>query len=258
MFIIEIEIISYNLILKVEGIIELLATPLPKAEYIDKKTLTYNIAVSIERLEPIVEEKPFQQAVKRLMDIVLSLTAIILLSPLLIFVAIAIKMDSKGPVLFNQERLGYKKKKFNMYKFRSMVTDAEERFEEVKKLNETNHIMFKSEDDPRITKIGKFIRKYSIDELPQLFNILIGDMSIVGPRPPLPRELVNYEKWHHVKFLKPQGLTGLWQVSGRANIKDFDKVIHLDYDYIKNWNLLLDIAIILKTIPVVISAKGSG
>lgn len=235
----------------------MLATPLPKSEYIDKKTLTYNLGVSIEKLHQEVEDKPFQQAIKRLMDIVLSLTAIILLSPILIIVAILIRLDSNGPAMFKQERVGHKHKPFYMYKFRSMVEDAEERFEEVKDLNHTNPIMFKSSKDPRITKIGKIIRKYSIDELPQLFNILKGDMTIVGPRPPLPRELVNYEKWHHVKFLKPQGLTGLWQVSGRSTIKDFDKVIDLDYEYIKNWNLLLDIKIILKTIPAVLSAKGA-
>lgn len=235
----------------------MLATPLPKSEYIDKQTLTCSLGVSIEKIHQEIDDKPVQQAIKRLMDIILSLTAIILLSPVLLLVAIAIKMESKGSVLFNQERIGHKKKRFNMYKFRSMVVDAEERFEEVKELNDTNHIMFKSSEDPRITKVGKIIRKYSLDELPQLFNILKGDMTLVGPRPPLPRELINYEKWHHVKFLRPQGLTGLWQVSGRANIKDFDQVIGLDYEYIKNWNLLLDIKIILKTIPVVISAKGA-
>lgn len=235
----------------------MLATPLPKSEYVDKQTLTCNLGVTIEKIHQEIDDKPIQQAIKRLMDIILSLIAIILLSPVLLLVAIAIKFESKGPILFNQERIGHKQKRFNMYKFRSMVVDAEERFEEVKKLNDTNHIMFKSSEDPRITKVGRIIRKYSLDELPQLFNILKGDMTLVGPRPPLPRELVNYEKWHHVKFLKPQGLTGLWQVSGRASIKDFDQVIGLDYEYIKNWNLLLDLKIILKTIPVVISTKGA-
>lgn len=235
----------------------MLATPLPKVEYIDKKALTYNFGVCFKTLDQEIEDKPFQQALKRLMDIVLSLTAIILLSPLFIIVSILIKIESKGPAIFKQERVGHKHKQFFMYKFRSMVEDAEEKFDEVKDLNHTNPIMFKSAKDPRITKIGKIIRKTSIDELPQLFNILKGDMTLVGPRPPLPRELVNYKQRHHVKFLKPQGLTGLWQVSGRSTIKDFDKVIELDYEYIKNWNLLLDIKIILKTIPAVISAKGA-
>lgn len=211
----------------------------------------------IENIDLLVEKKPYQQSVKRVMDILLSLTAIICLGPVFILLAILIKLDSKGSVLYTQERIGYKEKRFNMYKFRSMVTDADAQFEKVKALNETNHIMFKSKDDPRITKVGKFLRKSSLDELPQLFNILKGDMSLVGPRPPLERELVNYEKWHHVKFLRPQGLTGLWQVSGRCEITDFDDVIHLDYQYNKNWNILLDIKIILKTIPVVLSAKGA-
>lgn len=231
---------------------------LPKEKCISNAPILCNFELPIESIELEIGDKPFQQMIKRFMDVTLSLMAIIMASPVLLFIAIAIKLDSKGHVFFKQERVGYKGKYFNMYKFRSMITDAEAKFEEVKKLNNTNHIMFKSEDDPRITKIGKFIRKYSLDELPQLFNILIGDMSLVGPRPPLPRETENYEQWHHVKFLKPQGLTGLWQVSGRAEIKDFDQVINLDYEYIKNWNILLDLKIILKTIPVVLSAKGAG
>lgn len=211
----------------------------------------------IENIDLLVEKKPYQQIMKRVMDILLSLIAIICLSPVLLLIAILIKLDSKGSVLFGQERIGYKKKRFNMYKFRSMVVEAESQFEKIKTLNETNHIMFKSKEDPRITRFGKFLRKSSLDELPQLFNILKGDMSIVGPRPPLERELVNYEKWHHVKFLRPQGLTGLWQVSGRSEITDFNDVIHLDYQYNKNWNILFDIKIILKTIPVVLLGKGA-
>lgn len=211
----------------------------------------------IANIDLLVEKKPYQQVMKRVMDILLSLTAIICFSPVLLLIAILIKLDSKGSVLFVQERIGYRKKKFNMYKFRSMVVEAESQFEKIKTLNETNHIMFKSKEDPRITRFGKFLRKSSLDELPQLFNILKGDMSLVGPRPPLERELVNYEKWHHVKFLRPQGLTGLWQVSGRSKITDFNDVIHLDYQYNKNWNILFDIQIILKTIPVVLLGKGA-
>lgn len=211
----------------------------------------------IKNIDLLIEQKPFQGFIKRAMDIVLSLIAIICLSPILLLIAILIKLDSKGSVLFTQERIGYKEKRFNMYKFRSMVIDAEAQFEKVKDLNETNTIMFKSKNDPRITRLGKFLRKSSLDELPQLFNILKGDMSLVGPRPPLERELLNYEEWHHVKFLRPQGLTGLWQISGRSQITDFDDVIHLDYHYNKNWNILLDLKIMLKTVPVVIFAKGA-
>jgi len=206
----------------------------------------------------LVKNKPVQDRIKRLMDIILSLTAITMLAPLFILLIISIKADSKGSAIFKQERVGLKKKPFYMYKFRSMVVDAEEKFEQVKVLNHTNPIMFKSEQDPRITRVGKFIRKYSLDELPQLFNILKGEMSLVGPRPPLPRELSGYKHWHYVRFSKTPGLTGLWQVSGRATIKDFDQVVGLDYKYIRNWNLLFDLRIIFKTIPVVLSGQGAG
>lgn len=230
----------------------------PQEKFTDNSQVMKKLGfLPLENIDLLVEQKPYQQAIKRAMDIVLSLTAIICLSPALILIAVLIKLDSKGSIFFNQERIGHKEKIFKMYKFRSMVSDAEKQFDKVKALNETNHIMFKSKDDPRITRMGKFLRKSSLDELPQLFNILKGDMSLVGPRPPLPRELAQYEKWHRVKFLRPQGLTGLWQVSGRANIKEFDDVIHLDYQYNKNWNILMDMKIILKTIPVVLSAKGA-
>lgn len=206
----------------------------------------------------LVTEKPVQESIKRIFDITLSLATIIILCPVLVLLIILIKLDSKGPAIFKQARVGLKGKQFYMYKFRSMVEDAEEKFEHVKDLNHTNPIMFKAKKDPRITKIGKFIRRYSLDELPQVFNVLKGEMSLVGPRPPLPRELKNYKHWHYVRFAKTPGLTGWWQVSGRANIKDFDKVVSLDYEYIRNWNLLFDFKIILKTIPVVISGNGAG
>ncbi len=228
-----------------------------KEQYTDNFQIMKKLdSLPMENINLFIKQKPFQQLIKRGMDILLSLAAIICLSPLLCLIAILIKLDSKGSALFKQERIGYKEKRFNMYKFRSMVVDAEEQFEKLKAFNETNHIMFKLKNDPRTTRVGKFIRKYNLDELPQLFNILKGDMSIVGPRPPLERELVNYEEWHHVKFLKPQGLTGLWQISDRSKITNFDDVIYLDYQYIRNWNLLFDIKIILKTIPVVLCAKG--
>ena len=213
---------------------------------------------SITELVLLVKDKPIQRAVKRAMDITLSLMAIILLAPIFISLIGLIKKDSKGPALFKQIRVGLNGRHFYMYKFRSMIIDAEEQFEQVKSLNHTNHIMFKSKADPRITPVGKILRRYSLDELPQLLNVLKGEMSLVGPRPPLPRELRGYKQWHHVRFLATPGLTGLWQVSGRATIKDFDKVVDLDYEYITKWNLFSDIRIILKTVPVVISGKGAG
>jgi len=207
---------------------------------------------------PLSRTKPFQWIIKRIMDVILSLMAIFALSPLFLLLIFLIKIDSKGPAVFKQKRVGIDKKEFYMYKFRSMVNDAEEKFEQVKEHNQTNPIMFKASNDPRITKVGKFIRRYSLDELPQLFNILKGEMSLVGPRPPLARELEAYKAWHYVRFETIPGLTGMWQVSGRANIKDFDAVVNLDYKYIKNWNILLDIKIILKTIPVVLNGNGAA
>jgi exopolysaccharide biosynthesis polyprenyl glycosylphosphotransferase len=227
-----------------------------KALMLDLKNIDTNKLVT-QRIV-LNKRKPVQLAIKRIIDIVLSLIAIIIAGPIFILLIILIKIDSKGPAIFKQERIGLNQKTFYMYKFRSMVRDAEEKFDQVRCLNHTNPIMFKSHKDPRITKIGKFIRRFSLDELPQLFNVLKGEMSLIGPRPPLPRELKNYKAWHYVKFLMVPGITGLWQVSGRATIKDFDKVINLDYDYIRNWNLLLDFKILLKTIPVVISGRGAG
>lgn len=218
----------------------------------------FDIEVPLIKTIYLVKSKPIQLKIKRIIDSILSLIAIIVFSPVFVLLIILIKLDSKGPAIFKQTRIGLKGKQFYMYKFRSMVEDAEEKFEHVKSLNHTNPIMFKAKKDPRITRVGKFIRRYSLDELPQVFNVLKGEMSLVGPRPPLPRELKSYKHWHYVRFSKAPGLTGLWQVSGRANIKDFDKVVGLDYEYIRNWNLLLDLKIILKTIPVVISGDGAG
>lgn len=233
------------------------SAPRQEQNYIHKLTQIYNINLPIDKTRFLVKNKPVQKRVKRIIDFTLSSAAIIALAPFLLLVVVAIKLDSKGPALFKQERVGLNEKVFYMYKFRSMVNDAEEKFEQVKSLNQTNMVMFKAKKDPRITKIGKFIRKYSIDELPQLINVLRGDMSLVGPRPPLPRELVHYKNWHYAKFLGKPGLTGLWQVSGRATIKEFDKVIALDYEYIRNWNILMDLSIILKTVSVVLSAEGA-
>ena len=222
------------------------------------KILNINTDLMYMNELPLSRTKPFQWTIKRIMDVTLSSMAIIVLTPLFLLLILLIKIDSKGPAVFKQKRMGANKKEFYMYKFRSMVIDAEEKFEHVKKYNQTNPIMFKASDDPRITKVGKFIRRYSLDELPQLFNIIKGEMSIVGPRPPLLRELKAYKAWHYVRFETIPGLTGMWQVSGRANIKDFDAVVNLDYKYIKNWNILMDIKIILKTIPVVLNGNGAA
>ncbi|OGI04075.1 MAG: hypothetical protein A2104_00155 [Candidatus Melainabacteria bacterium GWF2_32_7] len=202
--------------------------------------------------------RPFQWKIKRIFDLVASIIGVILISPVLVLIATAIKMDSRGPILFKQKRIGLYGKEFYMYKFRSMKQDAEEEFEQIRSMNETNDVMFKMTEDPRITRFGKFLRKYSLDELPQLFNVIKGEMSLVGPRPPLDREMEKYSKWHYLKFATLPGLTGMWQVSGRSGILDFNEVVKLDYQYIDNWDLKLDFYLLLKTIPVVILAEGAA
>lgn len=170
--------------------------------------------------------------VKRLVDIVVSLIALILLSPLFLIVAIFIKIDSKGKVFYTQERVGQNQKKFKIYKFRSMIADADKYLDELKDKNEKIGNSFKIKNDPRITRVGKFIRKYSIDELPQFLNVLKGDMSIVGPRPALPEEVKNYSLEEKKRLNVPQGITCLWQIYERDN-PDFNVQVKLDKEYIK-------------------------
>ena len=194
---------------------------------------------------------------KRLMDILLSLIAIIFLMPIFIIVAIAIKIeDPKGKIIFTQERNGVYPTTFKMYKFRSMVHNAEELLEELNNQNELTGPVFKMKEDPRITKVGKFIRKTSIDELPQLFNILKGDMSLVGPRPPIPREVEKYTEYQLQRLSVKPGLTCIWQVSGRNSI-DFDQWIELDLQYIRERSILLDIKLIFKTFFVLFGDKNA-
>lgn len=187
---------------------------------------------------------------KRIIDIVGSATGLILLSPLFILVALAIKIeDPKGKVFFAQKRCGKDNEPFPMYKFRSMVSNAEELLEELMEQNEMDGPVFKIKEDPRITKVGKFIRKTSIDELPQLFNILMGDMSIVGPRPAIPHEVAEYNDYQKQRLLVKPGLTCIWQVSGRNSI-GFDEWIDMDLEYIEKRNLWMDIKLIFKTVGV--------
>ena len=196
-------------------------------------------------------------AVKRLMDIAGGAVGLLLAGPILIATAIAIRVDSKGPIFFRQVRAGRNGRKFTMYKFRSMIVDAEEKKAALMHLNEMGGPVFKIQRDPRITRVGRFIRKTSIDELPQFFNILKGDMSLVGPRPPLPSEVEQYEAWQRRRLSVKPGLTGLWQVSGRNQI-DFEEWMQLDLEYIDNWSLWLDLRIILKTVPTVLFHKGAS
>ena len=194
---------------------------------------------------------------KRLIDIIGSLFGIILLSPVFIIVGILIKLeDPKGSIVFTQERNGQHTRTFKMYKFRSMVHDAEELLKYLQDKNEMDGPVFKIKDDPRITKIGKIIRKTSIDELPQLFNVLKGEMSLVGPRPPIPREVEQYNEYQMQRLLVKPGLTCYWQVGGRNDI-DFDEWVELDLKYIRERNLWVDIKLIFKTVGVFLGDKNA-
>jgi exopolysaccharide biosynthesis polyprenyl glycosylphosphotransferase len=215
----------------------------------------YSYAQSKRKIK--LEDRYMYGFTKRVMDIIGAMCGILLLSFLFILIAILIKIeDPKGPIFFTQKRMGLNGKEFNMYKFRSMVSDAEEKLKELLKHNETTGAMFKMKNDPRVTNIGRFIRKTSIDELPQLFNVLKGDMSLVGPRPPLPREVEEYTEYDKQRLLVTPGCTGLWQVSGRSNI-GFNEMVELDLKYIRKRSLLIDIKIILKTFLVLFGSKDA-
>ena len=197
------------------------------------------------------------EVIKRIIDIVASFTGLIVLSPLMLVVSILIKLESKGEVIFKQKRVGLNGKEFYMYKFRSMVINAEELKAELESQNEMSGPMFKMKDDPRITKIGKFIRKTSIDELPQLINVIKGDMSLVGPRPSLPKEVKKFEPWMMERLEVKPGLTCIWQVSGRNNI-DFEDWMKLDIKYVRERSIKLDIKLILKTVLVLFGDKNAS
>ncbi|MHB8128932.1 MAG: sugar transferase [Mobilitalea sp.] len=198
-----------------------------------------------------------QMFLKRIVDIAGGLVGCLITVLCILFIAPAIRIESKGPIFFKQVRIGKNGRRFRIFKFRSMYIDAEERLTDLMKHNEMNGLMFKMKDDPRITKVGSFLRRTSLDELPQFFNILKGDMSLVGTRPPTEKEFLKYEGRHKGRLALKSGLTGLWQVSGRSNITEFEEVVKLDLDYIGNWSLMLDVKIILKTIGVVLFRKGS-
>ncbi len=196
-------------------------------------------------------------ALKRMMDILVASIMLVLASPIMLLTALAVKFTSEGPVFFKQERSGRQGRRFMMYKFRSMVVDAEKRKKELAHLNEMSGPVFKIRRDPRITRVGQIIRKTSIDELPQLFNIIKGDMSLVGPRPPLPSEVEQYKPWQRRRLSVKPGLTGLWQVSGRNNV-DFEEWMAMDLRYIDDWSLWLDMKIILRTVPAVLFRAGAS
>lgn len=194
---------------------------------------------------------------KRAIDIIGAGSGLLLLSAVIAIVACAVKFTSKGPVFFSQKRVGKNGELFDMYKFRSMVVNAEELKEKLAHQNEMSGPMFKMKDDPRVTKVGKFIRKTSLDELPQLWNVLKGDMSLVGPRPSLPKEVAQFEKWMYKRLSIKPGLTCFWQVSGRNNI-DFEDWMKLDIKYVDERNIWIDIKLIFKTVLVLFGDKNAS
>lgn len=203
-----------------------------------------------------VRISPVERAIKRAIDLAITLLAAV---PVLIvtgLIILAIRLESPGPVLFWQERIGMKGKPFKMVKFRSMVVDAESQKEQLRQMNEASGPIFKIKNDPRLTKVGRIIRRLSLDELPQLYNVFRGEMSLVGPRPPLPEEVAAYQPWHMQRLEVKGGITGLWQVSGRSDLT-FDEQCLLDIYYIENWSLSLDFRLMLQTIPYSLFGKGA-
>jgi len=193
---------------------------------------------------------------KRAFDVGASALGLLILSPVFLAIVIAVRRESPGPALFRQVRVGLNNENFRMLKFRSMVVDAEDRLPGLLDASEGNGVLFKIKSDPRITKVGGFLRRYSLDELPQLINVLRGDMSLIGPRPPLAREVEQYDKWTHRRFLVKPGITGLWQVSGRSNLS-WDDSVRLDLYYVENWSFTGDMVILYRTVKTVIRAEGA-
>jgi len=194
--------------------------------------------------------------IKRAVDMCLSVAALAGLAPVLIGCAIAVKLNSVGPIMYRQRRVGRDGKTFEMLKFRSMCLDAENMVELLQARNEASGPLFKIKRDPRITSVGRFLRRFSLDELPQLFNVLVGEMSLVGPRPPLPAEVAKYEEWQLGRLQARPGMTGLWQVSGRSEVP-FNDMVRLDLHYVRNWSFGLDLEIMLRTIPAVLANRGA-
>jgi exopolysaccharide biosynthesis polyprenyl glycosylphosphotransferase len=210
---------------------------------------------------PLFELRPpvfdgFDYALKRTFDLAVSLLLLVVLSPLLAVCALAVALTSRGPVLYRSRRPGIGGVPFDCIKFRTMRTDAEHLQADLEAVNEASGPLFKIRDDPRLTPVGRLLRRYSIDELPQLINVLKGQMSLVGPRPLPQRDFDQLEDWHKKRYLVLPGMTGLWQVSGRSEL-DFDDLVRLDFLYLERWSIGLDLAILLKTIPAVLSGKGA-
>lgn len=206
--------------------------------------------VDIELDQEIINKQYGYRVCKRIFDIIASVIGLIILSPIFFIVAVAIKLDDGGPIFYDQIRVGRNGKKFKMFKFRSMRVNAEDEIEKLQKHSEVDGAMFKMRNDPRVTRVGRFIRKTSIDEFPQLINVLIGQMSIVGPRPPLPREVKNYTEYDKQRLYVKPGCTGLWQVTARNSV-GFQEMVNIDLDYIQRRSVWLDLKIMFKTVKVI-------
>ena len=210
---------------------------------------------------PLFELKPpvfegIDFVVKRSFDVIMAFLLVLFLSPALLFAAAGVKLSGRGPIIYRSVRRGLGGQPFACFKFRTMYHDAEARQKELEAANEKGGAIFKMRDDPRVTPIGRFLRRWSIDELPQLFNVLRGEMSLVGPRPLPERDYERLEEWHRKRYLVLPGMTGLWQVSGRSEL-DFDELVRLDFLYLERWSVFLDLSIMLKTIPAVVRAEGA-
>lgn len=211
------------------------------------------IHIDAERLN----RQYFYRGIKRLFDVVASVIGVVVISPVLLIIAICIKVDDPhGPVFYTQTRVGKDGHEFKIIKFRSMVSNADELLAKLQDQNEVDGAMFKMKDDPRITRVGRVIRKYSLDELPQLINVVTGSMSIVGPRPPLVSEVEQYTEYDKQRLLVTPGATGMWQVGGRNDV-DFDEMVRLDLTYIQNRSVWLDLKIMLETVKVMIKPNGA-
>ncbi len=225
-------------------------------------SLVAHVSTDIQYDQPVLiytsmRHKEWQILVKRLFDIFFSSLLIVLLFPLMAVIMIGIKLTDRGPIFYRWKVVGFNKENFTGYKFRTMVIDADKLKAQLEGQNEMKGVVFKIKNDPRITPIGALLRKFSLDELPQLWSVLKGDMSIVGPRPPLETELPRFDSWHRRKLSVKPGLTCLWQISGRSGITDFDEWVKLDLAYIDNWTLWLDFKILMKTIPAVLLGRGA-
>jgi exopolysaccharide biosynthesis polyprenyl glycosylphosphotransferase len=222
---------------------------LDRAEFVPGQT------VPLFTLRPPVFDG-IDYALKRTFDLLVATLSLIVLAPVLLVIAVAVKLSSRGPIIYRSIRPGIGSKPFHCFKFRTMREHSDQLQADLEPLNEQSGALFKIRRDPRLTTVGRFLRRYSLDELPQLVNVIRGDMSLVGPRPLPMRDFEHLEEWHKKRYLVLPGITGLWQVSGRAEL-DFDDLVRLDFLYLERWSVFLDLSILLKTIPAVLSGRGA-